>query len=248
MKVIVEFVPRKRKEETDLVLGELSKYIDCFDIPESPLGNPMPNAVATSIYIKEFTGKCVIAHIRLYDVNRIGLLSLALAAQAYGVDGVVLTRGDKPRTGIAVNDIDTIKAIKLLEREVPELRVGAIISLRYPLKDIIDRINAGASFYLVLRFSREYIDKYMRVLDVAEKQGVILYPYIIVSTEKNQWLIDRIGQPHIPLSDLEEFLEDYKDILYHGIVLSVPLDLDGLIESLKIACRIRVSSRKALLP
>ncbi|WFO76006.1 5,10-methylenetetrahydrofolate reductase [Desulfurococcaceae archaeon MEX13E-LK6-19] len=245
MKILVELAPRKEIGELETILTSVKEYVDCFDIPESPLGIPAPNSIATGIYVKNVTGKCVISHIRLYDVNRTALLSLAYAAQLYGIDGIVLTHGDIPRSGVIVRDITTIDAIKLLEKEVPKLKIGAIISLRYPFEDIVKRIDSGADFYLVLRLSKESIEKYMKVLDAAEKQGVELYPYIIVSTEKNKKILEKIKQPSIPLNELQGFLSEYRDLL-HGVVFSSPLDLDGLIKSLEIAYETKLVSRKAL--
>ncbi len=245
MRILVELAPMKKREKLDAILVSIREFVDCFDIPESPLGIPAPNAIVTGVYVKEVTDKCVISHIRLYDINRTALLSLAYAAQTYGIDGVVLTHGDTPRNGTIVRDISTPEAVKLLKKEVPKLKIGAIISLRYPLNEIIKRLEMGADFYLVLRLSRDSADKYLKVLEVAEKQGVELYPYIIVSTGKNSRVLEKIEQPSIPLEGLHDFLSEYKHLL-HGAVFSSPLDFDGLVKSLEIAYETKLIARKIL--
>lgn len=245
MEILVELAPPRRRSELESFLSCTREYVDCYDIPESPLGYPSPNAIATSIYVKEVTGKCVIPHIRLYDVNTNGLLSLAYAAYLYGVDGIVLTRGDKPKYGSIVEDVDTEKAITFLKKKIPDLRIGAIISLRYPLSEIKKRISIGADFFLVLRLGRETIEKYVEVNDIARENDVELYPYIIVSTSKNKNLLNKIDHPVLSLSEVDAFINRYKH-LFKGILVSCPVDLDGLLKTLKIINRSRAVSRKSL--
>lgn len=245
MEILVELVPPRRRSELESFISCTREYVDCYDIPESPLGYPSPNAVATSIYVKEVTGKCVISHIRLHDVNTNGLLSLAYAAHLYGIDGIVLTRGDKPRYGSVVEDVGTEKAIMFLKKKIPDLKIGAIISLRYSLREIKKRISIGADFFLVLRLGRETIEKYVEVNDVARENSIELYPYIIVSTSKNKDLLNKIDHPVLSPSEVNVFINRYKH-LFKGILISCPIDLDGLLKTLKVIDRSRVVSRKSL--
>ena len=233
MKILMELVPRPSIRYVNEIVSLTKELVDCYDIPESPLGIPSVNSISTGVYIKAVTGKPVVSHIRLYDVNRVALLSLAYAAYTYGVDGVVLTHGDKPVNSIIVNELNTEKAIKVLRKEIPKLRIGAIISLRYPFEKIIRRIGIGADFFLVIRLDTSNFDKYLKILNVAEKEGVKLYPYVIIATEKNKSVLEKLQQPYLRLEELKEFFLKYSMYL-HGVVVSVPLDEKNMVKALTI--------------
>ncbi len=78
---------------------------------------------------------------------------MARVAEAYGLYGLVLTLGDQPRMASIVRDLDTLSAIEYLRRAGIRVRLGALLSLRYSLEDILSRLRAPADFYLVLRLS-----------------------------------------------------------------------------------------------
>lgn len=208
--------------------------VDCFDVPESPLGYPGVNSVASCVYLKTRYGVCCIAHVRLYDVNSVALHSLAKAVEVFRVDGIVLTMGDKPKVGFSVDELDTVSAIDSLRKSGYRIRIGAILSLRYGLEDIINRLRIGADFFLVLRLGMETLDKYRKIYQCARDLGKELYPYIIVATDSNRKLLTRIDQPYVEVDEISDFISEIKDYA-DGVILSVPKEKKRLREILEIA-------------
>jgi len=97
-----------------------------------------------------------IAHVRLADVNHLGFLSLAYAAQFFGVDKLLVTTGDPPKVGKSVGQLTSEKALELARNyNIKKLKIGAILSLRFPLEKIYERLEKGFDLYLVLRLSEE---------------------------------------------------------------------------------------------
>jgi len=223
------------------VSGDLDYYygisrglVDCFDVPESPLGYPGVNSVASCVYLKTRYGVCCIAHVRLYDVNSVALHSLAKAVETFGIDGLVLTMGDRPKIGSSVDELHTVSAIDSLKKSGYCIRIGAILSLRYGLEDIINRLRIGADFFLVLRLGLETLDKYRKIYRHARDLGKGLYPYIIVATDSNRKLLARIDQPCVEVNEIRDFISEIKNYV-DGVILSVPREKERLREILKIA-------------
>lgn len=211
-----------------------SNYVDCFDVPESPLGIPCVNSIATCVYLKTRYNVCCIAHIRLHDINGVALHSLAMAAETFDIEGLVLTIGDKPRIGFSVGQYDTVSAINSLKKSRYRIKIGAIISLRYDVEDIVDRLKIDADFFLVLRLGVATLDKYIKIYKAANKVGKRLYPYIIVATNRNRELLAKIDQPYFEASDIEEFIKEirkYSD----GLIISIPKGGNEVQEILRIA-------------
>ncbi|RLG83689.1 MAG: hypothetical protein DRO40_03735 [Thermoprotei archaeon] len=231
VKILLEVCgDRKRLDRYINLIGD---YIDCFDVPESPLGFPSINSVASCVYMKTRYGVCCIAHVRLYDINTVALHSLAKAAEAFGIDGLVLTMGDRPKIGSLVSELTTISAINYLRESHYNIRIGAILSLRYALNDIISRLRIGADFFLVLRLGLETLDKYRKLYRFAREAEKELYPYVIIATDSNRKLLARINQPYIEVNEVEEYLNEIKHYV-DGIVLSIPLEREKLKSILEI--------------
>ncbi len=239
MKVFYELTPRLKDEDfiNKLVLSTLD-YIDGYDIPESPLAMPAPNSALSALYIRLKFNVDVIPHIRLYDINKIALLSITYGLTVFGINKVVLTRGDKPKDAVIVDELRTEDAVELLKSRNPKLKVGSIISLRYSLEDILKRLNSAADFFLILRFSNEYMDKYEELVKLSRKLGKELYVYVIIATKRNLSIINRIGQPYIKFENLDSFLSTYHDVL-NNIIVSIPGDHESVVDVLKVVSRYR---------
>ena len=237
VKVILEISDIKNALDQYLLISQ--DFVYCFDVPESPLGYPGVNSVASCVYLKTKYGVCCIAHARLYDINTVALLSLAKAVETFGIDGLVLTMGDRPKIGSAVGELTTISAINYLRKSHYRIRIGAILSLRYSLNDIINRLRIGADFFLVLRLDLETLDKYRKVYRFAKDLGKELYPYIIIATDSNRKLLTRINQPYIEINEVEDFLNEIKYYV-DGIVLSIPLEREKLRSILEIIRQVLV--------
>lgn len=200
---------------------------DAVDIPESPLGIPHPNAVAVAAYIKALHDIEVYPHIRLKDLNDVSLISLAYAVRILGIDGLVMLRGEgggKNCSGITTEDaLEKVTGVKGLT----QLKIGAVLSLRYDLRSIRERLYKPFKFFLVLRYSSMLSGEKSELLSKAIKSGKELYPYLIISTDVNRSLVRSIGQPYVEESSVGKVVEEIES-RFSGVVISVPQDRGGM--------------------
>ncbi|RLE92459.1 MAG: hypothetical protein DRN04_10220 [Thermoprotei archaeon] len=136
-------------------IESISGCADGVDISESSLRYPSVNSVALASILVNVFNVDAIAHVRLADVNHLGFLSLAYAAQSLGIGRLLVTIGDPPKVGKPVSYLASEEALKL-DRDygVRRLKIGAILSLRFPLEKIYERLERDFDFYLMLRFFR----------------------------------------------------------------------------------------------
>jgi len=220
--MLLELVVQRRKV-LDEVVTNVKDLVDCFDIPESPAGYPAPASLAVATYVKAKYGVCAIPHVRLCDVNELALRSAIKAARVFDLNALVVTVGDPPRYGRCASDLTTDEAVRLIKELGYGVRVGSIISLRYDLRDIEERLSNDSDFYYVLRLDESSFSKYEEVVDMARSYGKELYPYVIVVTPANEELLNRLGQPRIKLVDLRPFIQKLRGRC-SGLVVSSPLE------------------------
>jgi hypothetical protein len=235
--LLVELAPMRRYRELVMALQE---HVTGFDVPEAPMGVPRPSSVVVSALIKRALGDSVkvFAHVRLGDVNPVGLASLVLGAEVAGIDGVLLTTGDKPAYGEFVRQITTEDAVDFLRRVVGvKVSLGAVISLRYGVEAIYSRLERPFSFYHVLRASRENVELLKAVSKRARELNKRLYAYLLVATERNRGLVESLRQPFVNLESVEEEALLFKDLV-DGLIVSCPNDREGLIEATRALGRV----------
>ena len=187
MKAYVEYVAglNAKLKHVEEFVNTVKECAEDIDVHESSLGHPSVNSVSLASILVNVFNVDAIAHVRLADVNHLVFLSLAYAAQFFGVDKLLVTVGDPPRIGKPVGYLTSEEALKLARvYGVGKLKIGAILSLRFPLEKIYERLRRDFNFYLVLRFSEKNLDKFAKVSEKATGLGKELYPYVIVATEK----------------------------------------------------------------
>jgi 5,10-methylenetetrahydrofolate reductase len=159
-----------------------------------------------------------IVHIRLLDVNKTGLKSLLGGAYLLDIREVVVLQGDPPAEGRPVGDVSTEEAVA--EAKKIGLKVGALLSLK---RDYRRRIEAlGADFYLALHLT-----------DVRQLEGLppVVYPYVMVKTNNNSVLIERLKQTAVNPQKALELIRALEGVA-PGVVVSVPGDFDTLLSLL----------------
>ncbi|ADI31518.1 5,10-methylenetetrahydrofolate reductase [Staphylothermus hellenicus] len=234
MDYLFELVPWKKKLIDEIV--DLARdFFSIYTIPEGPGGYPGIYSLATAMYLKYKYDLKAFPHIRLYDINRLALLSIANAVEAYGLEGLVLLRGDKPWKGIIVEDIGTEEALSLLKKKGYRFEKGAIISLRYPYEKIIERIRLGADFYHVINYDASKDQLLTRIYREANRLGVKIYVFILLGIGGNKGLFAKLNQPYISPGELKDRLEALRNMC-DGVVLSTPLEpLEGIRVFMKYA-------------
>ncbi len=222
MKVFAETVVTSLKKLDEFV-SKSSNVIDCYDLPEAPAGYPALSSIALAVYLKTRYGVCSIPHIRLYDVNKLALLTIAKTVEVFNLNALLITRGDPPKYGNIVSDLSTEEAIELIKRHGYRIKLAILVSLRYSLKDILERVSKKADMLFILRVGKSSVDKLQKVYSEAKKLGKEVYAYILIGSERNIELFEQLSQPYIHYRDIEGFLADIKNYV-DGVILSSPRD------------------------
>ena len=227
MELIAEVEPTRSREKLERWIPPLRDLVDWVDVPESPLGVPRAHSIAVASYIQSVYGIPGIAHLRVTDVNIVGLKSLMGAAVLLGVRRVVLLRGDKPSEGNACSDLTPEEAVRHAKSHALGLvEVGLLVSARRELSDIEKRLSSRPDFVLVLNATPTRL---RQVSSIASRAGVKIYPYVIVETPRNERLV-RSMPKHVVrygIEDVPRVVESIRGFV-DGVVLSVPGDYEGL--------------------
>lgn len=180
----------------------------CIDIPDSPMGVATASSIAVAAYLRGLGAGCVLPHVRVCDVNRLALLSIAKAARAVGAWGLLITYGDRPSLGSCTGSFNSsVEAVELVRESMsPSPRLGLVLSLRYPLPKVIARLGAPADFFLVLRLGEGTWGKFVEVAEEASRVGKVLIPYVIVRTETNRGALTSLDQPVVGVGELGDWV------------------------------------------
>jgi len=224
MQILAEIHPKSTAEKTSKLLTGLSAF-DGFDFPDSPVGLPSihPLAIAPMARLL-LEDKRIIVNQRLVDVGELFLASLAKTAKFWGLE-LALTRGDPPKIGREVNSMSSEEGFGLIKSVSPEVKVGLLLSLRYPLSMLKKRLSGGGDFFLVLRVRGA--DE-LRELD-KEK----LIPYLIVKTERNNETVKLMNQPYVSIEELRDVLDSLRHSGVQGVLISTAGDSRGLEQIVK---------------
>ncbi len=217
MEIIAEVTPVRDRERLLKKLEALKPLVNKIDIPEAPGGKPTAHALAVGVLAKQI-GFEPIVHIRLLDMNKTGLKSLLGGAYLLDIREVVVLQGDPPTEGRPVGDVSTEEAVA--EAKKIGLKVGALLSLKRDYKRRIETL--GADFYLALHFT-----------DVRQLEGLppVVYPYVMVKTNNNSALIERLKQTAVNPQKALELIRALEGVA-PGVVVSVPGDFDTLLSLL----------------
>ena len=97
MKILHEFVPTRKFLK---LAEEVKDLVDGWNITDSAAGMPAPSGTAVGCVLKsKYPDKIVIPIFILHYKGPVEVGGLALAADAVGLDGLVLTMGDIPKYG-----------------------------------------------------------------------------------------------------------------------------------------------------
>ena len=116
MKILNEFVPTRKFLK---LAEEVKDLVDGWNVTDSAAGMPAPSGTVVSCVLKtEYPDKLVVPIFILHYKGPVEVGGLALAADAIGLDGLVLTMGDVPEYG------EPIKMLKSSEDALEFLRTN----------------------------------------------------------------------------------------------------------------------------
>ena len=249
MKVLYEFIPRLNFLSS---AEETKDLVDGWNITDCAGGIPAPSATAVACVLKtKYPNKIVMPMLITNYKGPVEIGAAALAAEANGIDGIVLDPGDAPKYGYPIRtredggcqilvDPDEIAKYRLstgpaeevrnfLRNTIRErrLRLGCLLTARRPAEECIARIRDAWDFCFFLRLQKESLPKLTQVAEECKRLGKPIYPYFVVETTKNKKTLERIGWPSSSTLDgTEEFVANLEGVV-DGIITTCLGDLVG---------------------
>jgi 5,10-methylenetetrahydrofolate reductase len=161
---------------------------------------------------------------------------LALAADAVGLDGIVLTMGDVPKYGEPIKMLKSSEEARDFLREtmhIKNLKLGCLLSARRSAEESVARVGDAWDFIFFMRLE----DKSLPVLDQIAKEckrlNKPIYSYFLVGTPKNVEIVKMIGWPITTTMDRVEEYVTRLEGLVDGIIPTCAGDYEGDKELLK---------------
>ncbi|MEM1628373.1 MAG: hypothetical protein QXP02_03725 [Desulfurococcaceae archaeon] len=227
MEYILELPPVSRKF-IDKIAPLAKNVFNAVFIPSGPAGIPLLDACATSIYISTVYGLKSIFSIRLKDVNLNHVIEKVKTAMEFGINGVLLTKGDPPRYGSSYDDLSSEYVLKYLREINVDMKLGLIISLRYPLGSILKRISEKPDFVFIIHHVDNDLDKLMELRKHIAGE-IKIYDFILLGVDKNIELFKELGQKYVEPMKLGDHIEKLNNIV-DGVIISSPLEVKKAIE------------------
>jgi len=234
MKILHEFVPTRKFLK---VAEEVKDLVDGWNVTDSAAGVPAPSGTAVGCVLKtKYPDKVVIPIFVLHYKGPVEVGGLALAADAVGLDGLVLTMGDIPKYG------EPIKALKSSEEareflrttvRVKNLKLGCLLTARRSVEEAIARVRDTWDFIFFMRLVDKSLPMLEQIAGECKCLNKPIYSYFLVETPKNAETIKMIGWPATTTIDhVEDFAEKLEGIV-DGIIATCAGDIEGDKELLK---------------
>lgn len=223
-----EFVPTRKFLK---LAEEVNGLVDGWNVTDSAAGMPAPSGTVVSCMLKaKYPDKIVIPIFILHYKGPVEVGGLALAADAVGLDGLVLTMGDVPKYGDAIKMLKSSEeAREFLNTNVrlKRLKLGCLLTARRSVEDNIARIRRAWDFIFFMRLE----DKTFPVLEQVAKEcralGKPIYSYLLVETPNNAETIQMIGWPVTTSIDRVEEYVAKLDGLVDGVIATCAGDHEG---------------------
>lgn len=228
MKILHEFVPTRKFMK---FAEETHNLVDGWNVTDSAAGMPAPSGTAVSCVLKtKYPDKIVIPIFILHYKSPVEAGGLALAADAVGLDGLVLTMGDIPKYG------EPIKMLKSSEEareflcktaRVKNLKLGCLLTARRSVEDAIARVRGAWDFIFFMRLEDESLPALEQIAKECKRLNKPIYSYFLVGTPKNAEIVKMIGWPiTTTMNHAEEFAAKLEGMV-DGIIPTCAGDFEG---------------------
>jgi len=228
MKILHEFVPTRKF----LKLAEETKdLVDGWNVTDSAAGVPAPSGTAVSCVLKaKYPDKIVVPIFILHYKGPVEVGGLALAADAVGLDGLVLTMGDVPKYGEPIKMLKSSEEARDFLRttvKVKNLKLGCLLTARRSVEETIARARDAWDFIFFMRLE----DKTFPILEQLAKEckrlNKPIYSYFLVGTPKNAEIMKIIGWPATTtMEHVEETVAKLEGVV-DGIIATCAGDYEG---------------------
>ncbi len=228
MKVLQEFVPtRKFLKHAE----EVKDLVDGWNVTDSAAGIPAPSGTAVGCVLKvKYPDKIVIPVFILHYKGPVEVGGLALAAEAVGVDGLIITMGDIPKYGEPIKMLRASEEARDFLREtvrLKRLKLGCLLSARRSVEDSISRVRGPWDFAFFMRLEDSSLPMLEQIAKECKRLNKPIYSYFLVETPKNLDVIKMIGWPATTtMEHVEEYAEKL-DGMVDGIIATCAGDREG---------------------
>ncbi|MBS7615829.1 hypothetical protein KEJ45_01340 [Candidatus Bathyarchaeota archaeon] len=234
MKILHEFVPTRKFLKFAEAVEDL---VDGWNITDSAAGIPAPSGTAVGCVLKtKYPDKTVIPIFVLNYKSSVEAGGLALAADAVGLDGLVLTMGDMPKYGEPIKMLNSSEEARDFLRTVirlKNLKLGCLLTARRPIEELTKRARDPWDFVFFMRLEDESFPKLEQLAKECRRLNKPLYTYFLVGTSKNAEMIKMIGWPIAATMNRVESVVATLDGLVDGVIATCAGDYEGDKEMLK---------------
>jgi 5,10-methylenetetrahydrofolate reductase len=234
MKILHEFVPTR---DFLKLAEETHDLVDGWNVTDSAAGMPAPSGTSVSCVLKaKYPDKIVIPIFILHYKGPVEAGGLALAADAMGLDGLVLSMGDPPKYGEPIKMLKSSEEARDFLRAtvgIKNLKLGCLLTARRSAEDSIARVRGAWDFIFFMRLEDKSFPTLERIASECKRLNKPIYSYFLVGTPKNVGIVKAIGWPVTATMDrVEEYAARLEGIV-NGMIATCAGDHEGDMELLK---------------
>lgn len=228
MKILHEFVPTRKF----LKLAEETKdFVDGWNVTDSAAGVPAPSGTAVSCVLKaKYPEKMVAPIFILHYKGPVEVGGLALAADAVGLDGLVLTMGDIPKYGEPIKMLKSSEEARDFLRttvKVKNLKLGCLLTARRSVEETIARARDAWDFIFFMRLEDKTFPILEQLARECKRLNKPIYSYFLVGTPKNAEIMKIIGWPATTTMEHVEETAAKLEGVVDGIIATCAGDYEG---------------------
>ena len=210
---------------------EVKDLVDGWNVTDSAAGIPAPSGTAVSCVLKtKYPDKEVVPVFILHYKSPVEVGGLALAADAVGLDGLLVTMGDVPKYGEPIKMLKSSEeAREFLRTEVrlKRTKLGALLTARRSVEDNISRVKDSWDFVYFMRLEDKSFNTLKQIAQECKRLKKPIYAYLLVQTPENEETIKWIGWPVTTSIDkVEDYVAKLEGII-DGVIATCAGDHEG---------------------
>lgn len=228
MKILHEFVPTRKFLK---IAEEVKDLVDGWNVTDSAAGLPAPSGTAVSCVLKtKYPDKMVIPIFILHYKGPVEVGGLALAADAVGLDGLVLTMGDVPKYGEPIKMLKSSEEARDFLRttvRLKNLKLGSLLTARRSVEDSIARVREPWDFVFFMRLEDKTFPALEQIAKECKRLNKPIYTYLLVETPNNVETMKMIGWTSTTSIDrVEDYVAKLEGIV-DGVIATCAGDHEG---------------------
>jgi hypothetical protein len=228
MKILHEFVPTRKFLK---LADEVKDLVDGWNVTDSAAGMPAPSGTVVSCILKtKYPDKIVIPIFILHYKGPVEVGGLALAADAIGLDGLVLTMGDVPKYGEPIKMLKSSEEARDFLRttvRLKNLKLGCLLTARRSVEETVARARDAWDFIFFMRLEDKSFSTMEQVAKECKRLNKPIYTYFLVGTPRNAETVKMIGWPVTTTMDRVEGYAEKLEGLVDGVIATCAGDYEG---------------------